>query len=197
MSRKGEFSRKTRETHIELKLDLDGKGVFDINTGIGFFNHMLETFSKHSLIDLRLDGSGDINVDYHHFIEDAGILVGKSIRDLLGDLKGVRRFGSAVVPLDEALAEVSIDISGRPGCFTDFSQYSGTIGNFNFELVEVFFSGFASAGHTLHILVKRGNNLHHIAEAACKAFARAIREAVEIDPKIQGIIPSTKEYIEV
>jgi len=196
MKREGEFSRKTRETHIELKVNLDGTGNYEINTGIGFFNHMLETISKHSLIDLKVNASGDIHVDFHHLVEDTAILIGKAFNDLLKDKKGIRRFGYAIVPLDEALVEAAIDISGRPFCKTNFSDFSGEIGNFSFELGDVFFSGFASMGFTLHLIVKSGENLHHILEAACKAFARALRMAVEIDNRLGGAIPSTKDYIE-
>lgn len=196
MARKGEFSRKTRETHIELKLNLDGSGIYDINTGIGFFNHMLETISMHSLIDMELDASGDINVDFHHLVEDTGITIGSGLRDILGDKKGIGRFGYAVIPLDEALVEAVIDISGRPFFGSNFSSYTGEIGKFNFELGDVFFNGFSAMGYTLHITVKNGSNLHHIMEAACKAFARALRMAVEIDERMKELIPSTKNMIQ-
>lgn len=195
MARKGDFSRKTRETRIELKMDLDGTGKFEINTGIGFFNHMLETISMHSLIDMKLDASGDTHVDFHHLVEDTAISIGNSMKELLGDKKGIRRFGYAVVPLDEALVEAVIDISGRPFCKTNLDEHKGDIGNFNFELGDVFFSAFASMGYTLHLTVKRGDNLHHIIEAACKAFARALRMAVEIDDRMKSI-PSVKDYIQ-
>ncbi len=196
MDRKGEFSRKTRETHIGIKLNLDGKGLYDINTGIGFFNHMLETISMHSLIDMTVDASGDINIDFHHLVEDVGITLGKGLLDLLADKKGIRRFGYASVPLDEALAEAVIDISGRPYCTSNLNQFKGEIGNFNFELGDVFLKGFASMGFTIHITVKSGENLHHILEASCKAFARALRMAIEIDERIKDSIPSTKDYIQ-
>lgn len=196
MARKSEVSRKTRETHIELKLDLDGTGTFDVNAGIGFFNHMLETIAKHSLINLKVDASGDIHVDYHHLVEDTGITLGKAVKEALGDKKGIRRFGSAVVPLDEALVEAVIDISGRPFCQTNFDKYQGEIGTFHFSLGDVFFNGFASMGYTIHLIVKSGKDLHHIMEAGCKAFARALRMAVETDDRIKDILPSTKDYIE-
>lgn len=195
MARKGEFSRKTRETHIELKLDLDGSGKYEINTGIGFFNHMLESIAMHSLLDMRLDASGDTHVDFHHLVEDTAITLANGVKELLGDKKGIRRFGNAVVPLDEALVEAVIDISGRPFCETDLNRFQGEIGGFNFELGDVFFSAFASMGYTLHLTVKRGSNLHHIMEAACKAFARALRSAVEIDDRMKSI-PSVKDYIQ-
>jgi imidazoleglycerol-phosphate dehydratase len=196
VARLGEFSRKTRETHIDIKINIDGTGAFEINTGIGFFNHMLETISKHSLTDLRVDASGDINVDYHHLVEDTGILLGKGLNEILKDKAGIRRYGYAVVPLDEALVEAVLDISGRPYCRTNLSGLHGDIGNFNFELGDVFFKGFSSMGYTLHITVRSGDNLHHVLEAACKAFARALRMACEIDARADNVIPSTKEYIE-
>ncbi len=194
--RKGKIERKTRETHIEVKAELDGTGKYDINTGIGFFNHMLETISRHSLIDLSVNGSGDLKVDFHHMVEDTAITIGKAIMQALGDKKGIRRFSSAVVPLDEALAEAVIDISGRPHLETNLTEFEGQIGEFNVELGEVFFSGFASEGYTIHIQVKSGKNLHHILEACFKAFAIALRNAVEIDDRRGDSIPSTKEYIE-
>lgn len=194
--RKGSLTRKTKETRIQLSLDLDGTGVYEINTGIGFFNHLLETFSRHSLIDLNLDASGDLHVDFHHLVEDCGICLGKALREALGDMKGIRRFGSAVIPLDESLCEAVLDISGRPHLSDNLGGFNGNIGQFPFELLEVFFSGFASAGFTLHVTVRSGRNLHHIAESAFKAFARAVRSAVEPDPRITGVIPSTKEFIQ-
>ncbi len=194
--RNANIHRKTRETNIELNLNLDGKGEFDINTGIGFFNHMLETFSRHSLIDLTVIASGDIHVDFHHLVEDTAISLGKAVMQALGDKKGIRRFGEAQVPLDEALCESVIDVSGRPGCFDNLSDYRGLVGDFDFELGKVFFSGFAAQGFTLHVKVKEGENLHHILEAAFKAFARALRRAIETDSRSEGRIPSTKDYID-
>ncbi len=197
--RQASQSRKTRETHVELDLNLDGKGVFEINTGIGFFNHMLETFSKHSLIDLNVNGSGDIHVDFHHLVEDTGITLGFALHQALGDMKGIRRFGWAVVPLDEALAEAVIDFSGRPYFETNLLGCGllGKIGEFDYELGEVFFAGIASTGLTLHINVKNGHNRHHVLEASVKAFAHALRQAVEFDPRTKGVIPSTKGFIQV
>jgi len=191
-------SRKTRETHIELDVNLDGKGVFEINTGIGFFNHLLETLSKHSLIDLNVNASGDIHVDFHHLVEDTGITLGLALRQALGDMRGIRRYGQAVVPLDEALVEAVIDFSGRPHFETNLADcgLSGKIGEFDFELGEVFFDGIASTGMTLHLIVKNGRNKHHVLEAATKAFARALRMAVEMDARMAGEIPSTKDFIQ-
>lgn len=194
--RKNQTERKTRETRVEVSLDLDGIGEYEVNTGIGFFNHMLETFSRHSLIDLTVNASGDIHVDYHHLVEDSGITIGKSIRTALGEMKGVRRFGEARVPLDEALVSATVDISGRPGIFSNLNRRSGKIADFNFELAEVFFVGFASQGYTCHIDIIKGDNLHHIIEASFKAFARAIRQAVELDERRGDSLPSTKDYIE-
>ena len=193
--RKYKISRKTKETHIEVEVNLDGTGNYEINTGVGFFNHMLETISKHSLIDMKIGASGDINVDYHHLVEDTAIVLGKSIFEALGDKKGINRFGYSIIPLDEALVTVSIDISGRPYCETNLINYKGDINNFNFELGDVFFKGFANAGFTIHIIVQKGENLHHILESSCKAFAKSLRSAIEIDERIKNILPSTKEYI--
>ncbi|MCX7882128.1 MAG: imidazoleglycerol-phosphate dehydratase HisB [Brevinematales bacterium] len=195
--RQGTFSRKTRETHLDLSLDLDGNGTYEINTGVGFFNHMLETISRHSLINLSLSGSGDIHVDYHHLVEDCGILLGRSIMHLLGEKRGISRFGWSVIPLDEALVEVAIDISGRPSYVSNLNNFPGLIGTFDMELGDVFFQGFASMGYTLHILVQRGENRHHILEASCKAFAHALRQAITIDKDHPSHLPTTKDYFEV
>ena len=194
--REAKVARKTRETNIEVEINLDGSGKFDINTGIGFFNHMFETLSRHSLIDITLNASGDINVDYHHLVEDCGIVLGQAVNQALKDKAGIRRFGNAILPLDEALSEAVMDISGRPHLETNLTDYTGTVGEFNFELGEVFFSGFASEGFTVHINVRQGKNLHHILESAFKSFARALRSAVEIDDRMNGRIPSTKDHIE-
>jgi len=194
--RKATETRKTRETKVEMEINLDGRGEYDINTGIGFFNHMLESIVKHSLMDMTLNGSGDIHVDYHHLVEDTGITLGRAVNKALGDKRGICRFGHALVPLDEALAEAVIDISGRSHLTTNLTDYNGQIGEFNFELGEVFFSGFVSQGYTLHLIVKSGINLHHIMEASAKAFARALRMAVGKDPRVGDALPSTKDYIE-
>ncbi len=193
MSRTGKVKRETRETNVEVTLNIDGKGKFDINTGVGFFNHMLETFAKHSGFDIVLDASGDINVDYHHLVEDCGISLGKTFKEALGDKKGIKRFGYATIPLDEALVEVAIDISGRPFYKSNFLDFPGGAGGFDIELADVFFSGFASTGYTLHIVILRGENKHHIMEAAFKSFAKALKMAVQIE---SDVLPSTKDYIE-
>ncbi len=196
MERVGKVKRATRETNVEVNLTLDGEGKFDINTGIGFFNHMLETIAKHASFNLILDGSGDINVDYHHLVEDAGISIGKAVKEALGDMKGINRFGYASVPLDEALVEVSLDISGRSYYKSNFLDFPGYAGDFNVELADVFFGGFASTGYTLHIVILRGENRHHIIEASCKAFAKSLKMAVEIDKRLSDSLPSTKDYIQ-
>jgi len=196
MNRIGSLKRETRETNIEVRVNLDGSGKFDINTGIGFFNHMLESMAKHSLFDLVVDASGDINVDFHHLVEDTGIVFGKALKEALGDKRGINRFGFATIPLDEALVEVAIDISGRPYYTSNFKDFDGAAGSFDIELADVFFSGFCSCGYTLHIIVRSGSSVHHIMEAAFKAFGRSLRMAVDIDEKRKGDIPSTKDYIE-
>lgn len=194
--RNAKISRKTRETHIELKVDLDGSGQFDINTGIGFFNHMLELLTRHSMMDVTVNASGDIHVDFHHLVEDTAISLGKAVMQSLGDKRGIYRYGQSLLPMDEALVECALDISGRPQFTSNLHQYSGEIGEFNFELGEVFFSGFASQGFTVHIDIRRGQNLHHIMEGCFKSFAQALRTAISMDERNKGVIPSTKDYIE-
>lgn len=194
--RKAEVKRKTRETEIEISLDLDGQGKADVSTTVGFFTHMLESLSRHSLIDLKVNANGDTHVDFHHLVEDTGITLGKAIIQALGDKKGITRFASKEIPLDEALCRCVLDISGRPHLTTNLTEFSGKIGDFDFELVEVFFSGFASEGFTVHLDVLAGKNLHHIAESAFKSLAWALRLAVSLDPRIEGIIPSAKDFIE-
>ncbi|NPA57865.1 MAG: imidazoleglycerol-phosphate dehydratase HisB [Aquificae bacterium] len=190
--RKATVKRETKETQIELSLNLDGKGVYSVDTPVGFLNHMLETFSKHSLIDLEVMASGDVHVSHHHTVEDVGIVLGTALKEALGDRKGIRRFGHAVIPMDEALAMCSIDLSGRPLLFYDDLGYKGKITQFDYELMEEFFKGIVlSAGITVHLKALSGRNLHHIAEALTKAFAVALRQAVEVDPRREGT-PSTK-----
>jgi len=187
------IKRETKETQIEIKINLDGKGKYSINTPIGFLNHMLETFSKHSLIDIELTGNGDIHVCYHHLVEDVGIVLGLAIKEALSDKKGIYRFGHAIVPMDEALALCSIDISGRPLLIYDDLGLKGKITKFDFELMEEFFRGLTlSAGLTTHLKVLAGKNLHHVAECLTKAYAQALRRAVEIDPRRSDETPSTK-----
>ena len=191
--RRAFIKRETKETQIEVEINLDGTGKYNIDTPIGFFNHMLESFSKHSLIDLNILASGDVHVSHHHTVEDTGIVLGEAVKKALGDKKGIRRFGYSIIPMDEALAMCSIDLSGRPLLFYDDLGLRGKITEFDFELMEEFFKGFTlSAGITMHLKALNGKNLHHIAEVLIKAFAVALRNAIEIDPRRQNDTPSTK-----
>ncbi|MDQ7055884.1 MAG: imidazoleglycerol-phosphate dehydratase HisB [Persephonella sp.] len=194
--RKATVKRETKETQIELSINLDGTGKYSVDTPVGFLTHMVETFSKHSLIDVDIMATGDVHVSHHHTVEDVGIVLGMAIKEALGDKKGVRRFGYSVVPMDEALALCSIDLSGRPLLFYDDMGLRGKITQFDFELMEEFFKGLVlSAGITVHLKALAGRNLHHIAESMTKAFAVALRQAVEIDPRRKGT-PSTKGVLE-
>lgn len=193
MTRTASTSRKTAETSIELALDLDGTGASDVSTGVGFFDHMLCALSRHSLVDLDLRVEGDTWVDDHHAVEDTGIVLGQALREALGDKRGIRRFGSCMVPLDEALVMAAVDISGRGELFWDVPISAQKVGTFDTELGHEFFAGLArDAGITLHLRLVCGENAHHILEATFKAAARALREAVEPDPRMAGSIPSTK-----
>ena len=193
MTRTASASRKTAETSIELALDLDGTGASDVSTGVGFFDHMLCALSRHSLVDLDLRVEGDTWVDDHHTVEDTGIVLGQALREALGDKRGIRRFGSCMVPLDEALVMAAVDISGRGELFWDVPISAQKFGTFDTELGHEFFAGLArDAGITLHLRLVCGENAHHILEATFKAAARALREAVEPDPRMAGSIPSTK-----
>ena len=184
--------RKTKETDIQVKLNLDGSGNSVINTGIGFFNHMLEGFSKHGFFDLNLNCEGDLAVDCHHTIEDCGIVLGNAIREALGDKSGIKRFGSCILPMDESLVLCAIDLSGRPYLVFDGEFTTEKIGYMDTEMVKEFFYAISySAGMNLHIKVLTPGNNHHMAEAMFKAFARALDEAVSRDPRVQGIL-STK-----
>jgi len=190
--RNAEIERKTGETEIKLSLNLDGKGIYSINTGIGFFNHMLELFSKHSLIDLDIKASGDLDVDCHHSVEDTGIALGLAIKDALGDKKSINRYGSFTVPMDESLVKTDLDLSGRPFLVFNVDFTKGTIGDMDAEAIEEFMMAICTnAGITLHINAMYGSNNHHMAEAVFKSFARALRNAVSIDSRTDGI-PSTK-----
>ena len=187
-----QIQRKTKETDIQVKLNLDGSGNSVINTGIGFFNHMLEGFSKHGFFDLNLNCEGDLAVDCHHTIEDCGIVLGKAIREALGDKSGIKRFGSCILPMDESLVLCAIDLSGRPYLVFDGEFTTEKIGYMDTEMVKEFFYAISySAGMNLHIKVLTPGNNHHMAEALFKAFARALDEAVSRDPRVQGIL-STK-----
>jgi imidazoleglycerol-phosphate dehydratase len=188
-----EVSRDTKETQIQVRVNLDGTGQADLSTGIGFFDHMLDQIARHGLIDLYIHAKGDLHIDGHHTVEDVGITLGQAVAKAVGDKKGIRRYGHAYVPLDEALSRVVVDFSGRPGLEMHVPFKSGRIGNFDSQLAFEFFQGFVNhAFVTLHIDNLRGENAHHQAETVFKAFARALRSALEIDPRSEGVIPSTK-----
>ena len=192
MARTAHIARETGETKIDLAIDLDGTGAYTIATGVGFFDHMLTALSRHSLIDMDVHVEGDTWVDDHHTVEDTGIALGKAVREALGDCAGIRRFGNQIIPLDEALVLASVDISGRGGLYWDVEIAPAKVGTFDTELAQEFFIGFArEAGITLHLRKLAGTNAHHIIEACFKACARALRTAVEADPRVTGI-PSTK-----
>ena len=191
--RTAEVSRNTAETNITVKLNLDGTGQAALSTGIGFFDHMLDQIARHGLIDLDIQAKGDLHIDGHHTVEDVGITFGQAVAQAVGDKKGLRRYGHAYVPLDEALSRVVIDFSGRPGLVMNVPFKSGMIGGFDSQLAHEFFQGFVNhAFVTLHIDNLKGENAHHQAETVFKAFARALRMALEIDPRAAGVIPSTK-----
>ena len=186
-------TRNTAETKIVVRVNLDGSGVARLRSGIGFFDHMLDQIARHGLIDLDVEADGDLHIDGHHTVEDVGITFGLAVQQAIGDKRGIRRYGHAYVPLDEALSRVVIDFSGRPGLVMNVAFRSGMIGAFDSQLAHEFFQGFANhALVTLHIDNLRGENAHHQAETVFKAFARALRAAVEIDPRAAGIVPSTK-----
>ncbi len=188
-----EVSRNTAETKITVKLNLDGTGQANLSTGIGFFDHMLDQIARHGLIDLDIQCAGDLHIDGHHTVEDVGITLGQAVAKAVGDKKGLRRYGHAYVPLDEALSRVVVDFSGRPGLEMHVPFKSGMIGTFDSQLAYEFFQGFVNhAFVTLHIVNLRGDNSHHQAETVFKAFARALRMALEIDPRAANVIPSTK-----
>ena len=193
MTRTAKVVRATAETDIGLSMDLDGTGSADVETGVGFFDHMLCALARHSMIDLTLRVKGDTCVDDHHTVEDTGIVMGQALREALGDKRGIRRFGSVMVPLDEALVMAAVDISGRGELFWDVAIGPDKVGTFDTELGHEFFAGLArDAGITLHLRLVCGENAHHIVEACFKAAARALREAVEPDLRSAGAIPSTK-----
>jgi imidazoleglycerol-phosphate dehydratase len=192
MPRTATVSRKTAETDIRLVLDLDGTGKADVQTGIGFFDHMLTLLAGHALVDLTVRCTGDLQVDGHHSVEDVGRALGTAVKDCLGDRRGIRRYGHAIIPMDEALATVAVDLGGRQAVVFDVAFPVPTIGTFDAQLVEVFWESFAAtAGANFHAILHHGRNGHHIAEAVFKAAARALRIAVETDPRQPGV-PSTK-----
>ena len=191
--READVTRNTAETQIRVAINLDGSGVSKLTTGIGFFDHMLDQIARHGLIDLDITAKGDLHIDGHHTVEDVGITLGQATAKAVGDKKGLRRYGHAYVPLDEALSRVVIDFSGRPGLHMRVDFKSGMIGSLDSQLVYEFFQGFANqAGVTLHIDNLYGDNAHHQCETIFKAFARALRMALEIDPRAANVIPSTK-----
>lgn len=191
--RTAKLKRDTNETQISVELNLDGTGAYDVKTGIGFLDHMLEQLSRHSLIDLKVRAKGDLHIDMHHTTEDTGIAIGQAFAKALGDKKGIRRYASQLLPMDEALTRVALDISGRPYLIWDVEFSRPKLGDMDTELFREWFQAFAqNAGITLHIANEYGDNNHHIAETCYKALARALREAVEIDPRRAGDVPSTK-----
>ena len=195
--RTADIARSTSETEIRISLGLDGTGQAQIATGIGFLDHMLTALARHGMLDLQVEAKGDLHIDFHHTTEDVGIVLGQAVKRALGDKRGIRRYGHAVVPMDEALAEAAIDISGRPFLAWSVSFPRDTVGAMDTELFEEFFHAFAmNAGITLHVIQRAGTNTHHIVEAAFKAVARALRQAVEHDPRAAGAIPSTKGTLE-
>jgi imidazoleglycerol-phosphate dehydratase len=192
-ARTASVTRNTAETKITVSVNLDGSGRSKLSTGIGFFDHMLDQIARHGLIDLEIDCQGDLHIDGHHTVEDVGITLGQAVSKAVGDKKGIRRYGHAYVPLDEALSRVVIDFSGRPGLVMHVPFTSGMIGGFDSQLTFEFFQGFANhAFVTLHIDNLKGVNAHHQCETVFKAFARALRAALELDPRSAGVIPSTK-----
>lgn len=191
--RQSEIARNTLETQITVRLNLDGSGRSRLATGIGFLDHMLDQVARHGLIDLEVEAKGDLHIDAHHTVEDIGITFGQAFAKAIGDKKGVRRYGHAYVPLDEALSRVVVDLSGRPGLEYGVDYVRGLIGEFDVDLVREFFQGFVNhAQVTVHVDNLKGQNAHHQAETIFKAFGRALRMAVEPDPRAGGVLPSTK-----
>lgn len=193
LPRTADVTRRTAETNIRVAVNLDGTGQSKLSTGIGFLDHMIDQIARHGLIDLDIACEGDLHIDGHHTVEDIGITLGQAFAKAVGDKKGIRRYGHAYVPLDEALSRVVIDFSGRPGLHMDVRFTAGMIGALDTQLVFEFFQGFVNhAGVTLHIDNLKGHNAHHQCETIFKAFARALRAALELDPRSAGVIPSTK-----
>ena len=193
MTRKGKISRKTKETNISVDLNIDGKGKYKVNTGIGFLDHMLEQLSKHSLIDINLKAKGDTHIDLHHTTEDTGIAIGEALKKALKNFAGIRRYAHAIIPMDETLTRVAIDVSNRPYLIWKVKLKVERLGEMDTELFKEWFQAFSqSAGITLHIENIYGDNSHHIIESCFKGLARSLRVALEIDPRNKGIVPSTK-----
>ena len=193
IQRQARVERKTKETEITLHLNIDGTGASKVRTPIPFFSHMLEAFSKHGLVDLTVDAQGDVDVDQHHTVEDVGIVLGQALRQSLGDKKGIVRYGTAYVPMDEALVSASVDLSGRPFLVFNVPVARTRVSNFDLDLLQEYFRAFAfNAEITLHVTMHYGHNLHHITEAVFKAVGRALADATRLNPRIAGILPSTK-----
>ena len=193
MARQAQIERNTLETQIRVALDLDGNGKTQLQTGVPFLDHMLDQVARHGLIDLEITAAGDLHIDAHHTVEDIGITLGQALAKAVGDKTGLRRYGHAYVPLDEALSRVVVDLSGRPGLVYQVVFPRATIGSFDVDLFREFFQGLVNhAALTLHVDSLRGDNAHHVAETCFKAFGRALRMAVEPDPRLAGIMPSTK-----
>jgi imidazoleglycerol-phosphate dehydratase len=193
MARKASVKRATNETNIAVDVNIDGTGKFDISTGVGFFDHMLEQLSKHSLIDIKVKAKGDLHIDDHHTVEDCGWAIGQAVHEALGDRKGICRYASIDLPMDEAMTRAAIDVSGRPFLVWDVDFPRAKVGTFDTELVREFFQAFAQAGRlTLHVNNLYGANAHHIAETCFKAVARVLRAATESDGRAKNAIPSTK-----
>ena len=192
MNRTATVKRRTRETDIELTFAVDGSGRAQIATGVGFFDHMLELFAKHGLFDLQLKAKGDLNVDAHHTVEDVGLALGQALRESLGDKKGLCRYGWCLLPMDDALARIALDCSGRPYLAYEAPEEAGPIGDFPFQLIEEFLRAFSvQGGLNLHVALLDGRDTHHMAEAVFKGLARTLDQATQIDPRVQGV-PSTK-----
>lgn len=191
--RSAKITRKTAETDINVEINLDGTGAYDNQTGVGFFDHMLDQLARHSLMDMTVRCTGDLHIDDHHSVEDVGIALGQALTAALGDKKGIRRYGACLLPMDDALVRAALDLSGRPYLVWNLDLPTPKIGTFDCELVREFFQALSThGGITLHVDALHGFNSHHLAEAAFKAVARALREAIETDPRKPGAIPSTK-----
>jgi len=191
--RNAKIERNTTETQIAVEVELDGSGAYNVETGIGFLDHMLEQLAKHSLIDLTVKAKGDLHIDGHHTTEDSGIAIGTAIKKALGDRKGIRRYGQRLIPMDETMTHCAIDISGRPYLVWNVNFDRDKVGEMDTELFKEWFQAFAFAlGATLHVDNRYGTNNHHIIESCFKALARALREAIEADPRMEGVVPSTK-----
>jgi imidazoleglycerol-phosphate dehydratase len=191
--RQARVERKTKETEIALQLGLDGTGASKVKTPIPFFSHMLEAWSKHGLLDLAIEAQGDVEIDQHHTVEDVGIVLGQALKQALGDKKGIVRFGTGTIPMDETLVSAAVDLSGRPFLVFNVPVARARVSNFDLDLLQEFFRAFAfNAEITLHVTMHYGHNLHHITEAVFKAVGRALAQATRHDPRIAGILPSTK-----